>query len=190
MKRTLMLTMLLILVLSLCAERISLGDETNSLILLSNSDHETILEYRINQFDTSEVKIKGQTWHHISLPGEGFTQDKALPQLPVFNRSIIIDNSARMNLEVFDVQFTDLKLAVAPSKGVITRDVNPDSVPYEFSNVYLSNSFYPNELATLSDPYILRDFRGITVQTTPFAYKPDTQTLRVYTSYKVRIYND
>ncbi|MFA6662155.1 MAG: C25 family cysteine peptidase, partial [Bacilli bacterium] len=191
MKRNLiLLTMMLILVGSLCAERISLGSEGNSLQVLQSSPQETILQYQIQHFDTREVQIQGQSWHHISLPKEGITQDKGLPELPVFNRSIIIDGTARMKLEVFDIQYTDLKLAIAPSKGVITRNIDPQTIPYEFAAVYLSNSFYPQDLAAMSDPYILRDYRGITVKTTPFAYRADTQTLRLYTSYKVRVYQD
>ncbi|MCD8479016.1 MAG: C25 family cysteine peptidase [Candidatus Cloacimonetes bacterium] len=110
------------------------------------------------------MQIGGQTWHHISLPQEGITQDKGDPELPVYNRSIIIDGNARMKLEVYDLKFTDIKLAIAPSKGVITRDIDPASVPYEFSSVYQSNRFFPEVVADLSEPYILRDFRGITVK--------------------------
>ncbi|HQQ68344.1 MAG TPA: C25 family cysteine peptidase, partial [Candidatus Cloacimonadota bacterium] len=149
-----------------------------------------VLQYHISTLEAEQIQIGGQTWHHIFLQEEGHLQLKGEPQLPVINRSIIIGNNAKMKLEVFDVEYTDLKLAIAPSKGVITRDIDPQTVPYEFGATYLSGSVYPSKIATLSDPYILRDFRGITVQTTPFAYKADTQTLRVYTSYKVRIYAD
>jgi len=191
MKRTLFLiALILIMISSLTAERISLGSEANSLQVLQNTPQETILQYQINHFDQRAVQIGGQTWHHISLPQEGITQDKGDPELPVYNRSIIIDGNARMKLEVYDLKFTDIKLAIAPSKGVITRDIDPASVPYEFSSVYQSNRFFPEVVADLSEPYILRDYRGITVKTTPFAYRADTQTLRVYTSYKVRVYSD
>lgn len=191
MKRNLiLLTLMLILVGTLFAERISLGSEGNSLQVLQSSAQESILQYQIQHFDTREVQIQGRRWHHISLPKEGITQDKGLPELPVFNRSIIIDGQARMKLEVFDIEYTDIKLAIAPSKGVITRNIDPQTIPYEFDAIYLSNSFYPQNIAALSDPYILRDYRGITIKTTPFAYRADTQTLRIYTSYKVRVYQD
>ena len=191
MKRTLFLIVLAMIVIgTLFAEQISLGSESNSLQVLQSSAQETILQYKIQHFDTKEVRIQGQSWYHINLPKEGTTQDKGLPQLPVFNRSITIDGMAKMKLEIFDIEYTDLKLAVAPSKGVITRNIDPATVPYEFDSIYQGNSFYPEKIATLSEPYILRDFRGITVKTTPFAYRPSTGTLRVYTSYKVRVYQD
>ncbi len=191
MKRAVLLVSLLImLALSLNAETMQLGLGENSLTVLSSSDNETLLQYRINQFEKQKVAINGTEWYQVRLPKEGVTQDKGFPELPVFNRSIIISNSARIKLEVYDLQYQDISLKVAPSKGVITRDLDPATIPYSFDNVYLGKDFYPSKLADLSEPYILRDFRGITVKTTPFAYNPETQTLRVYTGYKIRVYAD
>ena len=94
-----------------------------------------------------------------------------------------------MAIEVLDIEFKDYPIKVAPSKGVITRDIDPAKVPYTFGNVYQEPFYYPNTIANLSEPYILRDFRGITVLTNPFAYNPVTGILRVYTYFKVRVYN-
>ncbi|GAB1365974.1 hypothetical protein MASR1M36_08450 [Candidatus Cloacimonadaceae bacterium] len=189
MKRMfLVMILLLLLGLGLQAELVQLGSGENTLSVLSSSESETVMQFNINQFEKQQIEINGSAWYQIRLPKEGITQDKGFPELPVFNRSIIISNSARMKLEVFDLQYQDFSLNVAPSKGVITRDINPASVPYTFDNVYLSSGFYPEQMAGLSMPYILRDFRGITIKTTPFAYNPEKQLLRVYTSYKVRVY--
>lgn len=191
MKRTIFLIFLImILITVLGAERISLGSAGNSLQVLQSSAQETILQYRIQHFDQREVQVEGRKYYQISLPDEGITQEKGLPELPVFNRSIAIDGMALMKLEVFDLEYTDIKLPVVPSKGVITRDIDPATVPYTFGSVYQSSSFYPQSIATLSEPYILRDFRGITIKSTPFAYRADTQTLRIYSAYKVRVYQD
>jgi len=191
MKRFLTLAILLFLTaLALSAETVSLGDGNNSITLLSSSAAESVVQYRINKFDQTPVQIEGNQWFQIRLPKEGILQEKGFPELPVFNRSIIIDGSARMNLEVYDVQYQDLEVPVAPSRGVITRDIDPATVPYTFDKVYQSDSFYPHNLAELSEPYILRDFRGVTIKTTPFAYNPQTKVLRVFTSYKIRVFAD
>ncbi|MDD3607167.1 MAG: C25 family cysteine peptidase, partial [Candidatus Cloacimonas acidaminovorans] len=179
----------LLLSFSLSAELIAEGNSKNSVSLLIDNESETILEYRIGEFEKNMITIEGEEWYQIRLPKEGITQDKGYPELPVFNRSIIIPDQALMAIEVFDLEFKDYPIKVAPSKGVITRDINPATIPYTFDNVYQENSFYPQTMVALSEPYILRDFRGITVLTTPFAYNPVTGTLRVYTSYKVKVYN-
>jgi len=191
MKQAFTLIFLLILSISVFAtEAIKLSNGDNSIQVISSTDTETLLQYNISYFETNKVTINGSEWTHINLPKEGITQDKGFPQLPVFNRSIVIDNYARMKLEVYDVQYKEIKLNVAPSKGVITRNINPDTVPYTFNEIYQGKEFYPAQIAELSEPYILRDFRGITVKTTPFAYNPETQTLRIYTAYKIRVFYD
>jgi len=189
MKRVVLLIGLLIMIaINLTAEMVQVGFGQNSLSVLSSSDNETLLQYNIVQFDKSKAEIDGTEWFHIRLPKEGITQDKGFPELPVFNRSIIIPNSSLMKLDIYDLQYQDFQLNVAPSKGVISRNIDPATVPYTFDRIYNSKDFYHQTVAELSDPYILRDFRGITVQTTPFAYNPETRTLRVFTSFKIRVY--
>ena len=179
----------LLLSFSLSAELLAEGNSNNSITLLIDNDNETILEYRISEFEKNKITIEGEDWYQIRLPKEGITQDKGFPELPVLNRSIIIPDQALMAIEVFDIEFKDYAIKVAPSKGVITRDIDPAKVPYTFGNVYQEPFYYPNTIANLSEPYILRDFRGITVLTNPFAYNPVTGSLRVYTYFKVRVYN-
>ena len=190
MKKMVILSgLFLLLSFSLSAELLAEGNSNNSITLLIDNDNETILEYRISEFEKNKITIEGEDWYQIRLPKEGITQDKGFPELPVLNRSIIIPDQALMAIEVFDIEFKDYAIKVAPSKGVITRDIDPAKVPYTFGNVYQEPFYYPNTIANLSEPYILRDFRGITVLTNPFAYNPVTGSLRVYTYFKVRVYN-
>jgi hypothetical protein len=67
--------------------------------------------------------------------------------------------------------------------------VNPEEVPYEFSSIYEQDKFYPANLVELSQPYILRDFRGVAVQAYPFAYNPNSRILRVYNKLVVKVSN-
>jgi len=190
MKKMVILSgLFLLLSFSLSAELLAEGNSNNSITLLIDNDNETILEYRISEFEKNKITIEGEDWYQIRLPKEGITQDKGFPELPVLNRSIIIPDQALMAIEVFDIEFKDYPIKVAPSKGVITRDIDPAKVPYTFGNVYQEPFYYPNTIANLSEPYILRDFRGITVLTNPCAYNPVTGILRVYTYFKVRVYN-
>ncbi|HRV10149.1 MAG TPA: C25 family cysteine peptidase [Candidatus Cloacimonas sp.] len=189
MKRiTVLLTVLLLLSINLKAELVTAGNGKNEVTLLEDNETETILQYRIAEFEKTKISLEGEDWYHIKLPKEGITQDKGFPELPVLNRSIIIPDQALMAIRVFEVEFTDYQLRILPSKGVITRDINPDEVPYPFNDIYKNNCFYPKDIATLSEPYILRDFRGITILANPFAYNSVSGILRVYTSFKVRVY--
>ena len=188
MKATILFFIIAFSLTIIMAETITLGNGQNGISVLSSTENETILEYTIGKFETLAVQIDNMTWHNVYLPGEGILENKGYPQLPVFNRSIIVNDRSLMKIEILDVEYQDFELAVAPSKGIIYRNVNPDTVPYVFDSIYQKDKFYPANLGELSDPYILRDYRGITIKTYPFAYNAFTKTLRVYTHYKIRIY--
>jgi len=174
----------------LFAETVSMGNGSNSVSIISSSETETILQYQISNFVKNKVALNDETWYQVSLPHEGITLDKGYPELPVFNRSICISGTPKMNLEVYDVQYRDFQLPIVPSKGNLTRNINPETVPYVFGEIYQQNEFYPALIAQLSEPYILREVRGITIRTNPMAYNPVTKTLRVYTAYKIRVFAD
>ena len=67
---------------------------------------------------------------------------------------------------------------------------NPDDIEYVFGEVYSMDEFYPSNIVSLRDPYILRDHRGQTVVFRPFQYNPESKILRVYTSLTIEVYED
>ncbi|MFC2104042.1 C25 family cysteine peptidase [Bacteroidota bacterium] len=108
---------------------------------------------------------------------------KGAPDLPKISRSIIIPDQKDVDITIKDQKYIEIKdVLVAPSKGIITREKNPDEIPYEFGEIYTENSFYPGNVADLNDPYILRNFRGQVININPFKYNPVTKVLRIYTS--------
>ena len=80
------------------------------------------------------------------------------------------------------------EIEVAPSKGNLTRDIDPSKVPYEYGQAYQANAFYPEKLVELREPHIVRDYRGQTVLIYPFQYNPVSKTLRVYYDITIQIY--
>jgi hypothetical protein len=65
-----------------------------------------------------------------------------------------------LNLEVLAYEDFPLK-NLAPSKGNLSRAVNPQTVAYTFGDSYRQNRFFPAEIAAAGEPYILRDVRGL-----------------------------
>ena len=155
MQRTMLLIILSLLCFGLFAETVTLGSESNALNVLHSSDNETVLQYKIGTFEKESVQIDGEKWFHVSLPKEGHSQDKGFPQLPVFNRSIVIPGSSAMHLEVYDIQYEDITLPIAPSKGVITR-IYTLHRPYTL--IIFTKTRFLSHRYRLSEPYIMRDF--------------------------------
>ncbi|PKN77876.1 MAG: hypothetical protein CVU48_10090 [Candidatus Cloacimonetes bacterium HGW-Cloacimonetes-1] len=190
MKRTLYVCVFVFWSILCFAETIVIGSGSNGLGIISNSKNEIHLQYNFSTIESQKVSINGNDYHSVNLLNEGITQEKGKPQLPVFNRSVLIPETAKMKLQVYDLQYQDIQMKIVPSKGIVTRDQNIANIPYTFDAMYKENMFYPSQIATLSDPYILRDYRGITIQTNPCSYNPVAGTFRVYTSFKIRIYAD
>ncbi|MEM0492688.1 MAG: C25 family cysteine peptidase [Candidatus Thermoplasmatota archaeon] len=174
------------------SEKHIIKEQTNPVdITVAMMGDTTRLTYHINTFTTETYTLQDGEYVKIKIPHEANLEEKGAPDLPKISRSIIIPDTARMGIRVVNAQYKDLKnIKIIPSKGVFTRDINPESIPYEFGSIYLEDAFYPKALASLSEPYILRDFRGQVVTIYPFTYNPVKGTLRIYTDMTVEVYPD
>jgi hypothetical protein len=148
----------------------------------------TVIEYEINAFAKSAVDIDGETYHSIGIPGEAKILAEGLPDLPHVARSIVIPDDAEVAVSVVSSSYTDFTdIRVAPSKGLLMRNVDPATVPFSFDALYGAGGWYPEDLAYLREPYILRDVRGVTVVLSPIQYDASTGTLRVYDHVTVEV---
>ncbi len=189
MKKLFIILGLSLLISLLFSEEIVINNTDFQVNVISSNDMETTIEYNFGKFERTPVEINGETHYLLGLEKEVLTFEKGAPALPKITRSIIIPNDALMNLEVVESNFVEFKMKISPSKGILSRTVNPDDVPYEFSEVYNTDAFYPDQVGQLGSPYIMRDFRGITVTAYPFVYNPQTETLRVYTHLILKVSN-
>jgi len=146
------------------------------------------ITYHLTHFMQVPVDIDGGQYVRVELGDESHLLEKGMPDIPDIRRSILVPDSAKMSIAITYSNYKIYKnLYLAPSKGNIPRTLNPDTVPYEFDDVYTENEWYPREIATMSDPYILCDYRGQVVHVCPFQYNPVTKELRFYTDITVTI---
>ncbi len=150
----------------------------------------TVIEYEFGSFSKSPVDIDGDMYYEITVGAEGKMLERGFPGLPVVARSIIIPDNAAMDVRVLGTSYIDFEdVPVAPSKGVITRNIDPSTVSYDFDSFYQTDRWFPEEVVHAREPYIMRDVRGLTVVLNPVQYNPATKTLRVYTSVVVEAYS-
>ncbi len=188
MKRLIiLLSLILALGLTLNAEQVIIGDYPNDIRLLQDSPGEIQVEMTLGAFEREAIVIDGNTYYQPSLKKSGLTLSKGLPQVPILASSVIIPGTANMQLQIIDSEFIELPMSIAPSKGNLTRDIDPATVPFTFADFYQGAGQYPQDPAELSSPFIIRDYRGITVHFFPFVYYPETRTTRVYTKVRVKL---
>ena len=96
-----------------------------------------------------------------------------------------------MKIEITHTEYQEIQnINIAPSKGNLLRNVNPDEVPYEFGENYKQDTYYPGQLVKLREPYILRDFRGQVIEIYPIQYNPIQKTMRHYNQITIKITPD
>ena len=160
-----------------------IGDSKINLIN-SNID-QTTLEiivdgYSLNEVLENQFSIKIDKGSPILLGGA--------PNLPKLNTSIIIPDQKNMKIKVLDSEYIELTdINIIPSKGNLSRDVDPKTIPYIYGEQYEKDSFYPYNLASLGDPYIIRNIRGQSVIINPIQYNPISKVLRIYNRIVVEI---
>jgi hypothetical protein len=164
------------------------GIQTN---ILNTTPTSTTIEFILNDYDEVSIDVNGTESMFYSIPGNAWLMEKGMPQLPIHRSSIIIPDLATMNFNIISEEYTELgTLPVMPSKGHITRDIDPSTIPFAFSNFYSINDWYPAETILLDKPYIVKDLRGATVQFNPMKYNPVQGKLKICTKLVVEVYDD
>ena len=126
--------------------------------------------------------------NRITFPGSVPILDSGAPELPRMARSIIIPDLAHMELSVLETEFIDVPMEnIEPSKGNLTRDIDPSTIPYTYGKPYQTDEWYPSNFVFMREPYIMRSLRGQTVVLQPIQYNPIQRILRIYTHIKVSV---
>ncbi|MDY0349031.1 MAG: C25 family cysteine peptidase, partial [Tenuifilaceae bacterium] len=164
--------------------------ESHSVSLVSDSPDAIVLKYDVNRMHLKQVQT--EIYGNMSIPFSGDApqiMQKGSPDLFYLNGSVIIPDFGSVELRVEPGEYVEYSnINIAPSKGLLTRDINPEDVPYEKGALYEKDAFFPEELASLREPYILRDYRGQVVDVYPIQYNPVTKTLRVYKDITVSLF--
>ena len=156
--------------------------------LISSNIDKSIIQFSVNGFTKTEVQTPNGTEFIISLDETTPLLKKGAPDLPKATASVVIPDLAKMEIKVISSFYQDFNnIEIAPSKGNFTRDIDPETVAYTYGKQYSENKFFPEEIASLRNPYIIRDYRGQTIIVNPFQYNPVSKTLRVYTDITVEV---
>ncbi|MCQ2283396.1 MAG: C25 family cysteine peptidase [Bacteroidales bacterium] len=157
-------------------------------VLLSSSDHEAVVRVEFPAYQTHAVNVNGQTMYKLCMDNAYPMLKAGAPELLQSSTSLIIPEGSVLSAEVLNSEYTLVQnFELAPSKGRLLRNVNPDDVAYMKGAEFFTDQFLYNDTVTFGDPYQLRDFHGVAVHFFPFAYNPVQKELKAYSSITVRI---
>ena len=159
--------------------------------LLNSNITTSTVEFRLDGFKLIDILTERGDSFIAKVEGGASIMELGAPDLHQLASSVIIPDDKHMEVRIVSSQYTEYKnILIAPSKGNLSRKVNPSKVPYEWNDIYERDEFFPGKLAELQNPYILKDNRGQTIMAYPFQYNPVSKMLRVYTSLVVQIFEN
>ena len=166
------------------------GAAVNESTLILQNDNQTVIRFNLNELKLFEVET-GYGNAFIATSGKApLMLQEGAPELFYLTSTFIIPDLGETELEIFYGTYTDFEnIEIAPSKGDLPRSIDPQTIPYEKGDVYEQDEFYPGALASLREPFIMRDVRGQSVDVYPVQYNPVTKILRVYSEITVTINN-
>jgi len=160
--------------------------------VLSTDENSTTIEFNMPELQFDKVTIDGKDWNLLTADNMISTMVKGLPMLPEARRSIHVGDLAAYSVRIIrsEVSEIDLDLGIAPSKGHLTRNIDPASIPFVFDKVYNEDKWYPEINASIGETYIVRDLRGQNFIINPVQYNPLRKKLRIYNKILFEIYAD
>src|SRR6056297_2110426 len=155
--------------------------ESEVKLLNSNESHIT-LKVEFNAYALSKLSTSKGTANLLQIPDCERTKVKGAPDLPKITQSVVIPDHTDMKVNLSKSKYVELDgIDIVPSKGVLSREIDPSTIPYEYGEVYSKNAFYPSDIVKGNDPYIIRNVRGESVTVYPVQYNPVTKKVRIYT---------
>jgi len=156
--------------------------------VVSSDINQTKISFTLEAFEqNSFLTERGQAVVYNAPKGVSILK-KGAPDLLKFVSPIIVPDRAKMEVVVTKSSYKEYtNVLIAPSKGNLYRNIEPEKIPYVYGHEYSENKFYPEQLVDLGNPYIIRDYRGQAVNFYPFQYNPVTKVLRIYSKIDVKV---
>ncbi|MDK9699463.1 MAG: C25 family cysteine peptidase [bacterium] len=138
------------------------------------------------------IDAEKREWAFINIDGETRRWEEGKPLVPVVSRAIRLPDRGNVELKILSSTFREYtNIDVFPQQLIPELDVSRTGENYlerAFTidqAAYSNDDWYPGELATLSEPALLRDARTALLGLQPVQVNPVTRTVRVYESIEI-----
>ncbi len=160
----------------------------NPRIEATGSGASVIVDLEVPGYHLDTVDIEGVEHVRLGLPGHVWHMESGLPELPYLAWSLAIAGEGTPELRVLESEWDEIAVAPpVPSKGHLTRDIDPESIPYRHDDLYRVGGVYPDATTLLGEPFIMRDVRGVPVRVNAFRWDATTGVLSVLRSMRLEV---
>ena len=156
--------------------------------LLHSNSNEAVVRVNFGTFQTETVSVNGEDMQKLIMTDAYPVLKKGSPELLQTAFSLIVPEGSNPETEILDAQYAVVEsFALAPSKGSLYRNVDPENVPYTKNADYQAADYLLGNAIQTGETYQLRDYQGMNFKVYPFDYNPAAQKLKIYSSVTVKV---
>lgn len=138
--------------------------------------------------DLERIDVAGQTMALVTVPGAAPMLRAGAPDLPLVARAVRLPARGEARLEVVAATWRTISsLPPAPSRGPLSRAVAPEDVPRRPGPMYAAAGVWPDAVAVLGRPFLVRDQRGASLRVHPVRWDAGRGRLLALAQLTLRI---
>jgi hypothetical protein len=166
----------------------SLPDSKPNVQLISDDITGTVIKIELPRLRIDEFNADGKTYHSINFGSDAITTEVGLPEIPHIARVLAIPNQGTISVEVLETGESQIIKGInIPPARESWVEGKPETQYLENEESYRSANFYPQEIVSVEDPAVFRDFRIARVSIFPIRYSPAKQEVEAFSSITIRI---
>jgi len=160
----------------------------NEVTLVAERGVSTTIKFDVSELNLMDVRTNYGNATAIFSGKAPLILEAGVPEIFYLPSAIIIPDVGAAELEITYGEYTDIEnIDLVPSKGNLSRSIDPNTIPYVKGEVYNQDAFFPGELAKINETFIMRDVRGLTIFAYPVQYNPVTKVLRIYSEMTITV---
>ena len=160
-------------------------------LITTRSKNVEIIEVTVPGF-YRETKLAGDKKAEFMTVGiSSKHMEKGLPEIPAMKTFVTLPEGAEVSASVISEDWAEIKMknAAAPSKGQLTRNIDPETVNFEYNDFYNTQDTFPgmDKKVVTSAPFVMRDVRGVEVSVNPFQYDNAKKAMKVAKKMRIEL---
>ncbi len=153
----------------------------NGIELRGQTRGNVALTYNIDEMSLTSFFYNGEEMQSVGIADISLPNEKGLPNVPSYSRTIAIPQGAQAVLNVKSYEQQVIKnVNIEPSLGIQDENSEPDMNFTKDMKVYSEDAFYPADFASISAPSSIRGVDVVNVSISPVRFNPVTKEAVVY----------
>ncbi|MCF7918944.1 MAG: T9SS type A sorting domain-containing protein [Candidatus Cloacimonetes bacterium] len=146
------------------------------------------LQFNLDGYNSEEIVNSGCQYIRLSHPKAGRLLISGMPDLPVFTRLVAIPDEGEVTLNIISSEYQEINnIMIYPQEELAKENENRADTFSRNEDYYQRGGVFPEQIAGIGEPVIMRDLRLIPVTFSPFCYDAAHEKLYVYQNISVEI---